>query len=194
MDLRHRGRTLSACAHSPGNWGYGEYVASWAANQFDFICPNTNRVRLIQVDAEYHEISDTFAKMPWTRCCRAAEGFLSSDAKKLEILRCDGAIYEMDAAAKEFNTIGANGDCHRRVSPFQWPRSPDGAEVYVGYGPPRPSATSTELRVFDTSSWQQLGTVRTSVPFWSAAVSNDGRFVYAVAPEQKQLLAIEDVA
>jgi outer membrane protein assembly factor BamB len=52
-------------------------------------------------------------------------------------------------------------------------------------------STSRELRIFDTSTWQQLGKFPTSVPFWSAAASNDGRLLYALAPEQHSVLVID---
>jgi DNA-binding beta-propeller fold protein YncE len=52
-------------------------------------------------------------------------------------------------------------------------------------------ATSEELRVFDTSAWRQLGCIKTSVPFWSASISNDGKFIYAVVPEEHRLLVID---
>jgi DNA-binding beta-propeller fold protein YncE len=52
-------------------------------------------------------------------------------------------------------------------------------------------ATSAELRVFDTSTWRQLGRINTSVPFWSASISNDGKFVYALVPAEHRVLVID---
>lgn len=52
-------------------------------------------------------------------------------------------------------------------------------------------SAATELRVFDTTTWKQLGRVRTSVPFWSAAAGHDGKYVYAVAPAQHRVLVID---
>jgi hypothetical protein len=187
-----RERFLSAHVHL-GNCGYGEFVPSLTANQFDFLCPTTNRVRFIQIDTEYHEVSNTFVKLPGHRECGLAEGFLSPKGNNLVIIRGDGAIYEMDTTTKKFNATALSGNCHRLVYPLPWPRSQDGTKVYVGYGPVPPDgmATSTDLRIFDTSTWRQLGSLRTSVSFWSLAISNDGEFIYALVPEQHCLLVID---
>ncbi len=175
-----------------GNCGYGQFVLSAAANQFDFLCPTANRLRSIELDTDYHAVSNTFVKLPWSRACGVSDGFLSPSGK-VAIVRGDGAIYEWNTATQEFSTTTVSGDCHRIVYPFPWPRSPDGTRVYVGYGPATPDgmATSAELRVFDTSTWQRLGTIRTSVPFWSAAISNDGRVVYGMVPEEHRLLVMD---
>jgi hypothetical protein len=52
-------------------------------------------------------------------------------------------------------------------------------------------ATSTDLRIFDPSTWRQLGSMRTSVPFWSAAISNNGEFIYALVPKQHSVLVVD---
>jgi YVTN family beta-propeller protein len=185
------GRFLSAHV-GLGNCGYGQFVLSATASQFDFLCPTTNRLRSIELDADYHEVSNTFVKYPWPRDYGVSDGFLLPNGK-LAIVRGDGAIYEWSAATQEFNTTAVSGVSHRIVHPFAWPRSQDGTKVYVGYGPATPDgmATSVELRVFDTSTWKQVGSIRTSFPFWSASISNDGTFVYAVVPEEHRVLVID---
>jgi hypothetical protein len=191
FDSTHE-RFLNAHVHL-GNCGYGEFVPSSTANQFDFLCPTTNRVRFIQVDAEYHEVSNTFVRLPGPMACGVAEGFLSPNGNNLVIVRGDGAIYEMDTTTKDFSATAVSGDCHRLVYPLPWPRSQDGTRVYVGYGPSTPDgmATSTDLRIFDPSTWRQLGSMRTSVPFWSAAISNNGEFIYALVPKQHSVLVVD---
>jgi hypothetical protein len=184
------GRFLSAHV-GLGNCGYGQFVLSTTVSQFDFLCPTTNRLRLIELDADYHEVSNTFVKFPWSRDYGVSDGFLSPSGK-LAIVRGDGAIYEWSAATREFNTTAASGVSHRIVYPLAWPRSRDGARVYVGYGPATPDgmASSVELRVFDTSTWKQVGSIRTSSPFWSASISNDDKFVYAAVPEAHRVLVM----
>jgi YVTN family beta-propeller protein len=176
-----------------GNCGYGEFVPSSTANQVDFYCPTTNKLRMVQLDAEYHKVSSTFVQPPWPRQCGVAEGILSPVPNRLSIVRDDGAIYEMDVTTREFSTTAVTGDCQQLVFPFQWPRSRDRAKVYLGYGPLTPDgmASSKELRIFDTATWRQLGSLRTSVPFRSAAASNDGRFLYAIAPAEHSVLVID---
>jgi hypothetical protein len=175
-----------------GNCGYGQFVLSATANHFDFLCPTTNRLRSIELDTDYHEVSNTFAKLPWPRDYGVSDGFFSPNGR-LAIVRGDGAIYEWTAATQQFSTTAVSGVSHRIVYPFAWPRSQDGTKVYVGYGPATPNgmATSAELRVFDTSTWRQLGRINTSVPFWSASISNDGKFVYAVVPAEHRVLVID---
>ena len=175
-----------------GNCGYGQFVLSALANYLDFLCPTTNRLRFIELDAEHQEVSNTFVKFPWPRDYGVSDGFLSPNGK-VAIVRGDGAIYEWNATTQEFTTTAVSGYSHRIVYPFAWPRSPDGAIVYVGYGPATPDgmATSAELRVFDTSRWRRLGSIKTSVPFWSASISNDGKFVYATIPEEHRVLVID---
>jgi hypothetical protein len=175
-----------------GNCGYGQFVLSAAANQFDFLCPMSYRVRSIELDTDYREVSNTFVKLPWPRDCGVSDAFRSPKGR-VAVVRGDGAIYELNTATQEFSATAVAGDCHRIVYPFAWPRSPDGTRVYVGYGPASPdgTATSAELRVFDTSMWKQVGSVRTSFPFWSVSISNDGRFVYAVVPAEHRVLVMD---
>jgi DNA-binding beta-propeller fold protein YncE len=175
-----------------GNCGYGQFVLSATANQFNFICPTTNGLRSIELDTDYHEVSNTFVKFPWSRDYGVSDGFLSPNGKPA-IVRGDGAIYEWNAATQEFSATAVGGSSHRIVYPFAWPRSPDGTIIYVGYGPATPDgmASSAELRVFDTSTWRQIGSIKTSVPFWSASISNDGKFAYAAVPEEHRVLVID---
>jgi len=44
-----------------------------------------------------------------------------------------------------------------------------------------------------TRPWKQLGRVQTSVLFWSAVSSHDGKYVYAVAPAQHRVFVIDAV-
>lgn len=178
-----------------GNCGYGQFVPTASTSELYFLCPTTDRIRSIQLDAQDHVLSNTFVKFPWDRRCGTAEGFLSPDRTKLELVRSDGAIYEMNTTTQEFSSTSVTGDCHQMVFSFPWPLSQDGTKIYLGYGPlenyPNGLATSGELRIFDTSTWQQLGHISTSVPFWSATLSKDDKVLYAVAPEQHRVLVID---
>jgi hypothetical protein len=188
-----RGRFVDARVDL-GNCGNGEFVPSSTAKQFDFLCPTTNRLHLIQLDAGYHETSNTFVKLPWPGRCGAVQGFLSPDSSTLAIVRGDGAIYQMDTIERKFRPTPVTSDCRDRlVFALEWPRSPDGAKVYLGYGPFAPDglATAVELRIFDATTWQQLGHIQTSVPFWSAVASKEGRLIYALVPEQHCVLIID---
>jgi hypothetical protein len=66
---------------------------------------------------------------------------------------------------------------------------------YLDYGRPpniRPTnATADEFRVFDTITWKKVGTIRTKMPFWSAVIGNDGKMLYAMAPQKHSILVID---
>jgi len=109
-----------------------------------------------------------------------------------------GGVYRIGATAHDIQSTSVKSDSSYRVMASSWPRSPDGARIYVGYGhlPERYTsmAAADEFRVFDSATWQPLGQVRTSVPFLGAAASNDGRFLYAAAPDRHRLLVIDAIA
>ena len=83
--------------------------------------------------------------------------------------------------------------CLRIVAHAEWPHSSDGAKLYLGYGGVAPNGMSAarELRVFDTATWEQSGRVETSVPFWSAVASQDGKHIYATSPERHGILVLD---
>ncbi len=66
---------------------------------------------------------------------------------------------------------------------------------YLDYGRPpnlRPeNATAGEFRVLDTHTWRKIGTIKTGAPFWSAVITNDGKTIYAMAPERHSILVID---
>jgi molybdopterin synthase catalytic subunit len=37
------------------------------------------------------------------------------------------------------------------------------------------------------------GTIKTKMPFWSAAISRDGKMLYAMAPQKHSILVIDTV-
>jgi hypothetical protein len=98
-----------------------------------------------------------------------------------------------------------------RIPPATWPTSPDGSRLYLGYNgdydrhydnrfyldygrPPniRPNnATAAEFRVFDTHTWRKIGTIKAKMQFWSAAITNDGKTLYATVPLKHTILVID---
>jgi hypothetical protein len=117
----------------------------------------------------------------------------------------------MNVATHEFAETPARPDLPDRVLPAAWPTSPDGSRLYLGYNREyerhydnrfyldygrspnlRPNdALAGEIRVFDTHTWRKIGTIKTKMPFWSAVIGNDGKMLYAMAPQKGSILVID---
>jgi hypothetical protein len=81
----------------------------------------------------------------------------------------------------------------RNVAHAEWPRSGDGTLLYLGYGGVALNKMSAakELRVINTAKWVEAERVQTSVPFWSAVISQDGNYIYAIAPESHGIVILD---
>lgn len=193
------------------NCGPGRFISYATAEQFDFLCPRTNRIRLIRVDSDSHELRNADFKLPWERRIGIAEAIEPSDGRDIAIIRGDGAVVQMNVDTQELSEASAHPGLPNRIPPAAWPVSPDGSRIYLGYNgdydrhydnrfyldygrPPnlRPdNATAAEFRVFDTHTWQKVGTIKTKMPFWSAVITNDGKTLYAMAPQKHSILVID---
>jgi hypothetical protein len=196
-----------------GNCGPGRFISYPNANQFDFLCPRTNRVRLVTVDADSRELQNLDFTLPWERRVGVATAIEPPGAQDIAIIRGDGAVSKMNIATHEFAETKAHALLPNRVPPAAWPTSPDGSRLYLGfnkdydhsydnrfyldYGRPpnlRPNdALAFEFRVLDTRTWRKLGTIKTKMSFWSAVTSNDGKLLYAMAPQKHSILVIDTV-
>jgi hypothetical protein len=196
-----------------GNCGPGRFISYPTADQFDFLCPRTNRIRLIRVDADSRELQNLDVVFPWERRIGAAEAIEVPGAEDIAIVRGDGAVIKMNVATQGFAETPAHPVLPNRIPPAAWPSSPDGSRVYLGYNneyersydnrfyldygrPPnlRPNnATAGEFRVLDTRNWRKIGTIKTKMPFWSAVTGNDGKMLYAMAPQKHSILVIDTV-
>jgi hypothetical protein len=194
-----------------GNCGPGRFISHPAADHFDVFCPRTNRVRLIQVDADSSEIKNVDVVLPWERQDGVGEAIAIPGSQDIAIVRGDGAVVTMNVKTHDFGKTAADPGLPNRIPPASWPTSPDGSRVYLGhhndydrhndnrfyleYGRSpniRPTnATADEFRVFDTSTWKRIGTIRTKMPFWSAVIGNDGKMLYAMAPQKHSILVFD---
>jgi hypothetical protein len=196
-----------------GNCGPGRFISYPTADQFDFLCPRTNRVRLISVDADSRELRNQDVVLPWERRVGAAEAIEVPGAQNISIVRGDGAVFQMDVFTQGFAVTPTHPDLPDRVFPAAWPSSPDGSKLYLGYNknynrsydnrfyldygrPPnlRPNdSTAGEFRVLDTHTWRRIGTIKTQMPFWSAVTSANGKVLYAMAPQKHSILVIDTI-
>jgi hypothetical protein len=194
-----------------GNCGPGRFISYPSADQFDFLCPRTNRIRLISVDADSRELQNLDVILPWERRVGAAEAIEAPGDQDIAIVRGDGAVVKMNVATREFADTSATPVLPNRVPPAAWPTSPDGNRLYLGYNkdydrqydnrfyldygrPPnlRPNdAMAGEFRVLDTHAWRKIGVIKTSMPFWSALIGNNGKMLYAMAPQKHSILVID---
>lgn len=205
------GEFLSGVVHL-GNCGPGRFISYPTADHFDFLCPRTNRVRLISVDADSNTIRNTDIELPWERRIGVAEAIEPAGVESISIIRGDGAVVAMNPGSQAFAETPVHPVEPNRIPPAAWPLSPDGSRVYLGYNrgydhadnrfyldygrPPneRPeNSLGGEFRVYDTQSWQKIGTIKTKTHFWSAVTAGDGKTLYAMAP-QKHTIAVIDTA
>jgi hypothetical protein len=207
-----RGEFLTRTVHL-GNCGPGRFISYPTANQFDILCPRTNRIRLIRVDADSRELQNLDVIMPWERRMGAGGAIEAPGAPSISIIRGDGAVFEMNIATQEFAETPARPVLPNRVPPAVWPTSPDGSKLYLGYVADydhnydnrfyldygrapnlRPNnEMAAEFRVLDTHTWRKIGTIKTKMPFWSAAIGNNGTTLYALAPQKHSILVIDAV-
>jgi hypothetical protein len=194
-----------------GNCGPGRFIDMPAADRFDVLCPRTNRIRLIRVDADSRTLQNIDIVLPWERRVGAATVIEVPGAEKMAIVRGDGAVAEMTLPAQDFSETDAHPELPNRIPPAAWPTSPDGGKLFLGhngeydkswdnrfyldYGRPpnvRPSdSTVQEFRIFDTHTWRKIGTIRAKMPCWSASISSDGKLLYAMSPQKHSILLID---
>lgn len=194
-----------------GNCGPGRFIDMPVADHFDVLCPRTNKLRLIRVDADSRAQQNVDVELPWERREGAATVVAVPGSEDLAVVRGDGAVAELHVPTLEFGATAAHPELPNRVPPAAWPTSPDGSRVFLGYNtdydkhsdnrfyldygrPPnvRPGdSTAYEFRVFDTQTWHKIATIRTKVPCWSAAISSDGNLLYATSPRKHSIVVID---
>lgn len=193
------------------NCGPGRFISHAAADHFEVLCPRSNRIRLISVDEDSRELHNRDVTLPWERRIGVAEAIEVPGAGTVSIIRADGGIFEMNLETQEFAASLAHPDLPNRIPPAAWPTSPDGSRLYLGYNADydrqydnrfyldygrapnvRPnSATASEFRVYDTHTWRKIGTIKTRMQFWSAAITTDGKLLYAIAPLKHTIVVID---
>jgi DNA-binding beta-propeller fold protein YncE len=184
-------------AVDPGNCDYGDFVASSAAKDLDFLCGSfakLNSVRLVRLDARHDEMLSIAVDLPLSFGCGLAELFPLPGRNKMAIIRTDGAVYQMDTTTWKSSPTSLTGACREwNVAHEEWPRLEGGTKLYLGYGGVAPNGMSAakELRVIDTAKWVESERIQTSVPFWSAAISQDGKYVFAIAPESHGIVILD---
>ncbi len=195
-----------------GNCGPGRFISYPEADHFDFLCPRTNRLRMIRVDADSRELQNVDVSLPWERRDGVAEAIEVPGSQQIAIVRGDGGVVTMDPASQAFAETSARPGLPNRVPPAAWPTSPDGSRVYLGYNndydrsdnrfyldygrPPnvrRSNSVAYEFHVIDTHSWRKIGTIKSKMAFWSAVTGKDGKTIYAMSPQKHSIVVLDTV-
>jgi hypothetical protein len=196
-----------------GNCGPGRFISYPSKDQFDILCPRSNRIRLIRVDGESRELQNEDIKLPWERRVGAALAVEVPDNQEIAIVRGDGGVFKMNLVTHEFTDTTARPVLPNRVPPAAWPTASDSSRAYVGFNKDyekhydnrfyldygrspnlRPNdALAGEFHVFDMLTWRKVGTIKTKMPFWSAVIANDGKTLFAMAPQKHSILVIDTV-
>ncbi len=178
-----------------GHCGDGLFVSFPTADHVDFVCPAMKKVHLARTDENSRELDNSYGLFPWNHKLGVGAAFPASGGQFVNIVRGDGAIFQMDTVTLRFFSTAAHGGAPDQVLPSAWPVSPEGTRVYIGYthspGAAAVYEAAHELRVYDTKSWKKVGTIKTSIPFWSAIAAPDGRLLYALAPAQHCILVLD---
>ena len=176
-----------------GNCGNGEFVSFSSADQIYFLCPNVKKIHIARTDAQSRQLDNIYGQWPWERRLGVGAAFPTSGGQSIAVVRGDGAIFQMDAVTLSFYATAAHGGPQEQITLSAWPRSPDGAKVYIGnsHSLNAANAIAREIRVYDTTSWKRISGMKTSLPFWSITANPDGTRLYAVVPEQHSILVID---
>ena len=176
-----------------GNCGNGEFVSFPTANQIDVLCPNVKKVHIVRTDERSKELDNIYGQWPWQRKFGVGAAFPTSGGQSIAVVRGDGAIFQMDAVTLSFYATAAHGGPQEQITLSEWPLSPDGTKVYIGnsHSLNAANAIAREIRVYDTTTWKKISSMKTSLPFWSIVASPESTRLYAIVPEQHCILVID---
>jgi DNA-binding beta-propeller fold protein YncE len=186
------GQLLPGIVHL-GNCGNGQFVSFPTADQVDVACPNVKKVHIVRTDERSKELDNIYGQWPWERRLGFGGAFAAPGGQYIAIVRGDGAIFQMDAVTLSTYATAAHGSPEEQITPSVWPRSADGGKIYIGnsHAVNAANAIAREIRVYDTTTWKKLSSMKTSIPFWSLVSSPEANRLYAIAPEQHSILVID---
>jgi DNA-binding beta-propeller fold protein YncE len=174
----------------------GVLLLSPASRQVRFLCCTQNQVHFLKLTPSGLTAARSALVLPpgtdeWRRS--VATGAVSTDGDVLGILR-DGRIVEISENEGKVARIAMDKEITDKWIPTRSiPRSPDGSRLYVAVGSltNRYTGMGHEILVVDSKTGQPVKTMKTSRPFWSLAISHDGRYLYAVSPQTQSLLVMD---
>lgn len=164
------------------------------------LCPHTNDIRFLQIAASGAAAAETTLGLPPIAKTQKHEwiagGVLSPNGNTLAVVTGDGRILVVDTSTQRISrTVDLRRPADSMVAFGTVAGAPDGSRLYIGAGPiaERGHNTINQVLMVHTRTWRQLGTITTTEPFWSLAVSHDGRRLYTINREGRTVV-IADTA
>ncbi|HEY6465719.1 MAG TPA: hypothetical protein VIY69_06995 [Candidatus Acidoferrales bacterium] len=189
-----------------GDCGFGRFIDQPTELRFDYMCRINNRIRRVQIDPANHQPDHNTVDFPWERRLGIAQAFLTPDGQNIAMIRGDGAAFLMAVATEKFSPTRMKASIQDAILPAQWPISPDG-RIYLGenlfpngkfymdfdrsavYQRTQPAY---DFRVMNIQTWRQVGKFKGPwSPYWTAALSSDGKLLYALSPENSGVVVFD---
>jgi hypothetical protein len=186
-----------------GNCGFGTFVPATDANQLGFHCPTSNEIVFYRLTAPDRATFEFSVRLPRGQRLFAGHVYpdvsarafmLTTDRRELFVAGGDGAIADVNLTLGSVKDTPVVGSQTEVVAPFASPGALDRARFFVGVGPFDGQGVAREIRIFDTTTWARVGTIRTSTPFVAAVATRDGAMIYAPTGENGKILAVDPVA
>ncbi|HXU48765.1 MAG TPA: hypothetical protein VN727_06930 [Candidatus Binatia bacterium] len=189
-----------------GDCGFGRFIDHPTEFRFDYMCRINNRIRRVQIDPATHQPDHNTIDLPWMRRLGIAQAFLTPDNENIAIIRGDGAAFLMNVATEEFSPTRMHASIQDAILPAQWPISTDD-RIYLGENlfPNRQfymnfdrsavyqrTQPAYDFRVINIKTWRQIGKFKGKwAPYWTAALSPDGKLLYALSPQNSGLVIFD---
>ena len=171
----------------------GSLLPSSGGEGVQVFCSGTNDVRFLFSGNRDHRVLPLPAISsetgPWAKI---KIGVRAPNGNTLAVMG-DGRILEIDPESTKVVRVLNDRLNGSWVPSREVPRSPDAKILYIGIGrlSERSTGMADRILAIDTKTGRQLGSIKTSHPFWSLTISGDGRHLYAVGSEYKDLLILD---
>lgn len=149
---------------------------------------------------------------------RVGPGFISPDGSTFTVIMGDGRFFQIDNESRKIlHTSAIDSDARKNMSSDveatniatndwladSWIRyqdaviSPDETKFYVGIGRlahlHQGIPILDRIVVLDSQTLKRREIIKTTYPFESLALGKDGRYLYAISPEQAAIMVIDTV-
>jgi hypothetical protein len=118
----------------------------------------------------------------------------ASDRGGVFAVNGDGSVLLVETETLALPKLVVAGAQDMQAYAVHWGATAGHSKLYVGFGSRTGNGPATEVRAFDTATWQPLVAALTSFPFVSAVGSADGSTIYAMARDHGRVLTIDTAA